>query len=647
IIKGKVAVQRAYADWRRYPQYIVPLSEASIDLIFAPAYGSNKKNATDIRMAIDGMELVFTRPEIGTFILLTGDSDFSSLVLKLKEYGKYVIGVGIQESSSDILVQNCDEYYSYTSLAGLRKTTDADTEAVDPWLLVEKALDRMQSRNDVMRSDRLKQVMLEIDSGFDESEYGFSKFSRFLTEAASKDLVDLKRMDNGQYEVRPTKGTSGRAASGGGGRGGGRSESGRRESGRSGDGRGRQETKAAAPAPIPSSGERTRGRATRSRTRPGGRDRTAAKPEETGGEPSGKTGREGGGKVAAEPDERGDPLQEAYDLLTSAVERLTRERDIPAVRDSDVKRKMLEADRSFDEGELGFSKFSLFLQQADEHDVIDLRKRESGNYEVALPGTEGEQPEAEAEETEVSEAREEREEKEAEAAEPEDEGKARQRRDVQEILDRHRVSTRREEAPEASESEDEGEAGAEEPSPDEAEAEAEEAAAEATEVGEEAEEAAPTPSTGRGLGPRRGERPGRRSKKADSGPPILPGQIVQKGASGQKSPGGDRGSSGAGAPGPTGAGVATAPSTEVVAPEQLGLPTDEESVIRYLTNSYKGVGEKTAETLVEELGSDLFSVLQRQPERIRDVLPSNRAEQLLDAWQEDLSRRKERAREGE
>ena len=83
IIKGKVAVQRAYADWRRYPQYIVPLTEASIDLIFAPAYGSSKKNATDIRLAIDAMELVFTRPEIGTIILLSGDSDVSSLVIKL------------------------------------------------------------------------------------------------------------------------------------------------------------------------------------------------------------------------------------------------------------------------------------------------------------------------------------------------------------------------------------------------------------------------------------------------------------------------------------------------------------------------------------------------------------------------------------
>ena len=124
IIKGKVAVQRAYADWRRYPQYIVPLSESSIDLIFAPAFGTNKKNATDIRLAIDAIELVFTRPEIGTFILLSGDSDFSSLVLKLKEYGKYVIGVGIRESASDLLIQNCDEYYSYSDLAGSSKEAD-------------------------------------------------------------------------------------------------------------------------------------------------------------------------------------------------------------------------------------------------------------------------------------------------------------------------------------------------------------------------------------------------------------------------------------------------------------------------------------------------------------------------------------------
>ena len=201
IIRGKVAVQRAYADWRRYPQYIVPLSESSIDLIFAPAHGANKKNATDIRLAIDALELVFTRPEIGTFILLSGDSDFSSLVLKLKEYGKYVIGVGIRESSSDLLIQNCDEYYSYNELAGFTKQSDIEYVKRDPWELVVEAVKQMTAHNDVMRSDRLKQVMQEIDPNFDEKDAGFSRFSKFVIEAAQKGLITLTRLDNGQYEI--------------------------------------------------------------------------------------------------------------------------------------------------------------------------------------------------------------------------------------------------------------------------------------------------------------------------------------------------------------------------------------------------------------------------------------------------------------
>ena len=203
IIKGKVAVQRAYADWRRYPQYIVPLTEASIDLIYAPAYGSSKKNATDIRLAIDALELVFVRPEIGAFILLSGDSDFSSLVIKLKEYGKYVIGVGIRESSSDLLVMNCDEYYSYNALAGLVKASDeeAAVRKYDPWELVTEAVQRMKRNNDVMRSDRLKQVMQEIDNTFDEKNLGISKFSRFCQEAAQRGLLSVTKLDNGQLEV--------------------------------------------------------------------------------------------------------------------------------------------------------------------------------------------------------------------------------------------------------------------------------------------------------------------------------------------------------------------------------------------------------------------------------------------------------------
>ena len=194
-------MQRAYADWRRYPQYVVPLAESSIDMIMAPAYGSSKKNATDIRLAIDAMELVFNRPEIGTYILLSGDSDFSSLVMKLKEYGKYVIGVGIRESSSDLLVQNCDEYYSYNALAGLVKTGEEEIVKRDPWELVTEAITRMKRNGDVMRADRLKQVMQQIDSSFDEKDLGMSKFSRFAQEAAQRGLIRVTKLENGQMEV--------------------------------------------------------------------------------------------------------------------------------------------------------------------------------------------------------------------------------------------------------------------------------------------------------------------------------------------------------------------------------------------------------------------------------------------------------------
>jgi NYN domain-containing protein len=183
----------------------VPLAESSIDMIMATAYGSAKKNATDIRLAVDAMELVFTRPEIGTFILLSGDSDFASLVTKLKEYGKYVIGVGIRESSSDLLVMNCDEYYSYNALAGLVKSGEEELVKKDPWELVTEAIERMKRNGDVMRADRLKQVMQQIDSSFDEKNLGMSKFSRFVTEAAQRGLLSLTKLENGQFEVGPPR----------------------------------------------------------------------------------------------------------------------------------------------------------------------------------------------------------------------------------------------------------------------------------------------------------------------------------------------------------------------------------------------------------------------------------------------------------
>jgi uncharacterized protein (TIGR00288 family) len=362
IIKGKVAVQRAYADWRRYPQYIVPLTEASIDLIFAPAYGSAKKNATDIRLAIDALELVFTRSEIGTFILLSGDSDFSSLVIKLKEYGKYVIGVGIRESSSDLLVMNCDEYYSYNALAGLVKANEEETtRKYDPWELVTEAIGRMKRNGDVMRSDRLKQVMQDIDSSFDEKNTGHSKFSKFVQDAAARGLLSLTKLENGQLEVGPPSGgaahAAGPATPASGGAAGDRGDASTDE--RSGR-RGRR-------------GGRGRGR--------GGRSADVPQLELT-------TGGETGTAVEAPAPKNGDGVgtsgdrltrSEAFDLVRRAVETLTTGAE--TIRASAVRQRAHEL-LGRDSESLSERNFARILQDAHDADMIDLRRR-GDDYEVS------------------------------------------------------------------------------------------------------------------------------------------------------------------------------------------------------------------------------------------------------------------------
>ncbi|MEX0856260.1 MAG: PIN domain-containing protein [Gemmatimonadota bacterium] len=542
VIKGKVTVQRAYADWRRYPQYIVPLSEASIDLIFAPAYGSSKKNATDIRMAIDGIELVFTRPEIGTYILLTGDSDFSSLVLKLKEYGKYVIGVGIQESSSDILVQNCDEYYSYTSLSGLRKTDEHGSSPTDPWALVERAVEQMGKRGDVMRSDRLKQVMLEIDPGFDEKGLGFNKFSRFLSEAGKKGLIVLQKMENGQYEILPGRG--GRKPDER--RVGAPSEGRRSERGRSGRGRS-----------TPSSESGSRGRSAGSDQVDGDSATPPSAPvEATTGQGSASAGTTG----TSTPDS--GALEAAYSLLRRAISELLQDDEGDSVRDSDVKRRMLALDSEFDEGTMGYPKFSRFLLQAQDHEVVVLQKTEGGNYQVGL-GTRMAPPE----ETRTVEA--------------------------------------------------------ERPKRDESEPRPTTATPSAT---------TESPQTSGRLRPREATVSGRSA--GDEPPPLFAGQVVVRGSSEGKS-----NDSGAARPS---AHAAAGPTGTVIDPVALRLPTGAESVVQYLTNSYGGVGKKTAETLVEALGERLFVELQKDPQKVAELLPPARAEKLLEGWHADLRRRKDR-----
>ena len=393
VIKGKVTVQRAYADWRRYPQYIVPLSEASIDLIFAPAYGSSKKNATDIRMAIDGMELVFIRPEIGTYILLTGDSDFSSLVLKLKEYGKYVIGIGIQESSSDILVQNCHEYYSYTSVTGLSKTSEGGRrqDGLDPWQVAGEAVARMVARGDAMRSDRLKQVMMEISPGFDERNLGYGKFSKFVAEAAKKGLLHIERRENGQYEVAPPKREGGGrpAAVPAAGKG---PAAGRSSAAGKGSAPGKV---AAAGKTSPAEKSAASGTSAAEKAAAPGKNSAAGAPNGQGprrkdrkgaareSAPVADEGKAADASVVAET-EAGKDRSAALQLLQRALREFG-EKAEQGVRDSDVKRKLIALDADFDEGRLGFGKFSKFLLFAETHGVVGARRLEGGSFEVRVP----------------------------------------------------------------------------------------------------------------------------------------------------------------------------------------------------------------------------------------------------------------------
>jgi uncharacterized LabA/DUF88 family protein len=400
IIKGKVSVQRAYADWRRYPQYIVPLAESSIDMIMAPAYGSAKKNATDIRLAIDALELVFVRPEIGTFILLSGDSDFSSLVIKLKEYGKYVIGVGIRESSSDLLVMNCDEYYSYNALAGLVKSGEDEVVKYDPWELVTEAVQRMKRNGDVMRADRLKQVMQQIDSSFDEKNVGKSKFSLFVSEAARRGLLSLNKLENGQLEVDLPQQQADASAS----------------SDQTAEDDGAPAPSAAAPASSAESddersrrGRRGRGRG-RDREERGPREPRAASTSAASAAPAGDAVASVPAAPQAAPEEprmadvataraparapaapRQAPASdigatglrltrdEAFDLVRRAVASATTGgKTAPATRVRSEARSLLGRDSE----SLSERNFLRILHDAHDADVVDLRKRGS-DYEVA------------------------------------------------------------------------------------------------------------------------------------------------------------------------------------------------------------------------------------------------------------------------
>jgi uncharacterized protein (TIGR00288 family) len=205
--KGKIIVKKAYADWERYSDYKRPFHEAAIELIDIPQKYYSGKNSADIKMVVDAMDLSYSKEHLDTFVLLSGDSDFSPLVSKLKENNKYVIGIGVKNSSSNLLVDNCDEFIYYEDvwrdsakapqLAGLTKKA---AEAFS--LMVESIQALVRENKDVLWGSMIKQTMQRKKPSFNEGYFGYSTFSELLEDAERKNIIKLKKdQRSGTYIV--------------------------------------------------------------------------------------------------------------------------------------------------------------------------------------------------------------------------------------------------------------------------------------------------------------------------------------------------------------------------------------------------------------------------------------------------------------
>jgi uncharacterized protein (TIGR00288 family) len=222
LLKGSIVVKKAYCDWERYKTFKAPMHEASFELIEIPHVRQSGKNSADIRMVVDALDLCYTKAHVDTFVIVSGDSDFSPLVSKLRENDKMVIGVGVKNSSSDLLISNCDEFIYYDDLvradeqkrraakkrresaAGAGEDKDKKQEAFD--LLVETlgALIAERGEGERIWGSMVKQALKRRKPGFNESYYGFRTFSDLLEEAEKKALIKLEPDEkSGGHILRP------------------------------------------------------------------------------------------------------------------------------------------------------------------------------------------------------------------------------------------------------------------------------------------------------------------------------------------------------------------------------------------------------------------------------------------------------------
>jgi uncharacterized protein (TIGR00288 family) len=195
--KGKIVAKKAYADWSRFGNYTAPLHEAAIELIEIPRRAQSGKNSADIRLCVDAMDLAYSKEHINTFVIVSGDSDFSPLVSKLKELGKHVIGLGMQESTSDLLRDNCDEFIYYEDLGeppALAPTINPqlpETKRKAFALLLESLLALRRENKEVLWSSMIKDTMKRKKPSFNEAYHGYRTFSELLEDAQKEGLLEL------------------------------------------------------------------------------------------------------------------------------------------------------------------------------------------------------------------------------------------------------------------------------------------------------------------------------------------------------------------------------------------------------------------------------------------------------------------------
>jgi uncharacterized protein (TIGR00288 family) len=224
LLKGAIVVKKAYCDWDRYKEFKGPMHEASFELIEIPHVRMSGKNSADIRMVVDALDLCYTKSHVDTFVIVSGDSDFSPLVSKLRENNKVVIGVGVKNATSNLLIANCDEFIFYDDLVREEKKrrrtrkpegkkvpapndgkTDEEKkqEGIDQVIETVEALFKERGAEDKVWGSMVKQALKRRKPGFDETYYGFRTFGQLLEEAQARKLLELEHDEkSGGYIIK-------------------------------------------------------------------------------------------------------------------------------------------------------------------------------------------------------------------------------------------------------------------------------------------------------------------------------------------------------------------------------------------------------------------------------------------------------------